>query len=252
METSRPMSPWVLEVLSKRNIPQRTTAWYDARKGRLTASDVAAAIGKNPYLTPRALLKRKICPPDFKGNAATEWGQKYEDAAILRYEHLTGEVVWPCGLFVHAEHSCLAGSPDGLTNSKKLIEVKCPFRKALEPSCPDVYYPQVQTCLEIVNAEACDFIQYIPPTTWNKEQIIILTVPRNREWFKKYLSTMVNFTVVLKEETGKRPLLSAPVPTKTKKPRTKPTGPMTIDTSCDNVVIDLVPDTRSRAGVCFG
>ena len=242
------MSAWVLETLSKFNIAQRTPAWYEARKGRLTASDVAAAIGENPHLSANGLLKRKINPPVFKGNCATEWGQKYEDVAIARYERLTGEVVWPCGLFVHPEHSCIAGSPDGLTNSGKLIEVKCPYRKKLEPRCPDIYYPQVQTCLEIIGCEACDFIQYIPATTWGTEQIIIITVPRNRAWFRKHVSTMIDFARRLKDAEAMGP--PEPAPKKLKRER-KP-QPFMIDVHCDSVVINVVPDNRTKAGVAFG
>lgn len=186
------MSEFVRTRLALYNIPQRTEEWYKAREGRLTASDVAAAIGQNPHTSTNQLLKRKLCPKPFSSPACA-WGQKYEDQAIARYERCTGEIVWSCGLFVHPTIPAIAGSPDGLTNSGKLIEVKCPFRKGLVPHVPDIYMPQVQTCLEVLDAEACDFIQYIPGTTWVPEQIIILTVPRDRAWFAKHLPAMLFF-----------------------------------------------------------
>lgn len=208
---------WVLDKLARLNIAQRTPEWYAARKDRLTASDVAAALGANPNCSRKQLLRRKVNGDGFTGNVATQWGANNEDNAIARYEHLTGEEVFECGLFVHAQCDDIAGSPDGITNSKKLIEVKCPYRKALQPSVPAMYMPQIQTCLEVVGAEACDFIQYIPGNEWTKEQIIIITVPRDREWFDRNYLSMRNFVHSMKHTkpdiAEKRPVKVRKVPT---------------------------------------
>lgn len=160
-DVAKQQSEFVQDMLSRRNIPQRTPRWYETRGRMLTASDVAAAIGVNKYTSRAQLLKRKTEGSSFSGNAATAWGQKYEDVAIAEYERRTGEVVHDCGLFVHEGLAWLGGSPDGLTNSGKLIEVKCPYKRPLENFVPAHYMPQVQTCLEICNVEQCDFIQVL-------------------------------------------------------------------------------------------
>lgn len=207
---------WVQDKLARLNIDQRTPAWYAARATRLTASDVAAAIGCNPNCSRAQLMKRKVNGDKFTGNAATEWGQLHEDTAIARYEHLTGEEVFQCGLFVHPQCDEIAGSPDGITNSKKLIEVKCPYRKGLQATVPAMYMPQIQTCLEVVGAEACDFIQYIPGSEWRKEEIVIITVPRERQWFDRHYLSMRSFVENMKcakpEPTENRPQKPRKVP----------------------------------------
>lgn len=197
----KPMSEFVRRKLDLFNIEQRTPAWYTAREGRLTASDAAACLGVNQYCSPTQLIKRKLGPRTFFANKATEWGQKYESEAIARYERLTGNYVHECGLFMHPKYSFLGGSPDGLVDTSaslehgtphtaKLIEVKCPYFKDCQPSCPDIYYPQIQVCLEVLDIEACDLVQYIPASTFTAEKIVIITVPRNRSWFDQQLPIM--------------------------------------------------------------
>lgn len=227
----KPMSQFVRDKLNLYNVEQRTEAWFKAREGRLTASDAAAAIGQNKYCTPRTLIQRKVSPDrKFTGNAATAWGIKYEPKAIAAYERCTGNVAHECGFFVHPKYNFIGGSPDGIVdscsslssggcaNSVRLLEIKCPYYKTtLEPRIPDHYYPQVQMCLETLDIEACDFVQYLPPTTFAAERILILTVWRDRNWFRQQLPVIRNFMHDLEEARRMPP--PPPRPPKAKKPR---------------------------------
>jgi hypothetical protein len=67
------------------------------------------------------------------GNEATRHGEKYEDEARILYEQRHGEVVHELGLCPHPEHTWLGGSPDGVTESGKLVEIKCPMHRKIEP-----------------------------------------------------------------------------------------------------------------------
>jgi putative phage-type endonuclease len=108
--------------------PQGTQMWLDIRKKYLTCSNVASTLGVNKYCSLNQLIDKKTGHgPVFQGNYMTRHGQAHEDEAIMKYEAKTGRKVFDYGLVAHPVHSkWLAGSPDGLTNDGRLIEVKCP------------------------------------------------------------------------------------------------------------------------------
>ena len=107
------------EILKKDTVIQRTEEWYSLRENMLTASDVATALGLNPYRTPKNLIMSKTSKK--KGgrfeSEATKHGNMYEDRAIERFCEMTGHVVHNVGIFAHEEHEWLGGSPDGLTET---------------------------------------------------------------------------------------------------------------------------------------
>lgn len=174
---------------------QRTEGWYELRRDRLTASAVASAIGVNPYESSEKLITVKCGEGTFKGNAATEWGNKYEDEARIKYEEMFNEKVHEVGLLPHPTIDFLAGSPDGVTESGRLVEIKCPLRREIKDEIPGYYMPQVQLLMEILDLEVCDFIQYKPmELTWPEEpQFSVVSVERDREWFSGNLPIMQNF-----------------------------------------------------------
>ena len=60
---------------------QRTPEWYEARKGRITASSVGAILGLSPHAKPDDVMRRMIreyqgLEPEFTGNTATEYGDR--------------------------------------------------------------------------------------------------------------------------------------------------------------------------------
>ena len=163
-------------------VPQRTEPWFKKRRNHITASIVAAICNENPYESRLSALKKKVGhEKPFTGSIATEHGNKYEDEAIQKYEALTGEKVIEFGLLqsLNKDEDYLAGSPDGITATGKLIEVKCPFRrKPLEGQIPSYYVHQVQMLMHILDLPTCDFIQYVPETTWRPEVLQITAVDR--------------------------------------------------------------------------
>tara|TARA_Y100000389_G_scaffold162170_1_gene164854 strand:- start:6864 stop:7625 length:762 start_codon:yes stop_codon:yes gene_type:complete len=176
------------------NIPQheqRSDEWYKLREQRLTASDVATAIGMNPYSSRADLVYKKSGGPNtFKGNEATKYGQKWEDHAISRYEEKTGKKVIDFGLISHPTIDMLGGSPDGVCTDCTVIEVKCPLKREIIPGeIPGYYFPQVQVVMECLNMEETDFIQYKPPGD-GPEILEILNIKRDREWFSRYFPVM--------------------------------------------------------------
>lgn len=181
--------------MARENVEQRTEAWYRKRKGLLTASDVATALGMNPYKSRSVLLKEKCCPEERKntGCAATEHGNKYEDEAIEVYEKRFDKKVLRFGLFVSEEHSWLGGSPDGVTTDGILLEAKCPLSRAIKDEVPSFYLPQVQVLMEILDLEKAAFIQYRPESEWAGMEFQCTEVPRDRGWFAAHKPSMLSF-----------------------------------------------------------
>ena len=186
------MHETVRELLEATYAPQKSDEWLRLREGMLTASDAATALGVNPYEKPKDLILKKCGRKHFDGNFATVHGNKYEDEARDIYCARFGEVAHEIGLRQHPKYPWLGGSPDGLTESGKLLEIKCPIKRDILPEVPVYYMPQLQLLMEILNLEECVFIQYKPSElTWPRPaEFVTVNVSRDREWFETNLPVL--------------------------------------------------------------
>ena len=152
---------------------QRTQEWFEARKGRVTASMAGAILGLDPYRTADDVLRAMVreyhgAEPEFTGNIATRWGQTNEEVALMRYQNLTGNEVEKCGFYSWMDWA--GASPDGLIGDDGLIEIKCPFGIRNKPAFAPFksiseqlhYYAQIQVQLYITCRKWCHFYQWIP------------------------------------------------------------------------------------------
>jgi putative phage-type endonuclease len=195
------MHPVVQKLLEQQYADQKSEEWLALRGTMLTASDVATALGENPYEKPSSLILRKCgAPRTFTGNDATRHGEKYEPVARDLYCEKTGEVAHEIGLVQHPEYPWLGGSPDGVTESGKLIEIKCPMSRKIKNEVPKYYLPQLQILMEVLNLEECDFIQYRPDPL----EYEVTNVKRDRQWFADRLPKLQAFwnEVLYKREHG--------------------------------------------------
>ena len=146
---------------------QRSPEWYEFRKKILTASDLATAFDRGHFNSREDLILGKIDPQPWLGNQATEWGVKYEDAAIQVYEQRNNVKVLEFGLVPHPTIGVFGASPDGIvadTGNKELtsrmLEIKCPWmRKIKHGEVPWHYWAQIQGQLDSCDLDFCDFIQ---------------------------------------------------------------------------------------------
>jgi putative phage-type endonuclease len=148
--------PRVPELLARQQYEQRTPAWYEVRKGLMTASDAAGALGipafKGQRNVRKSLLEQKVSGT-FTGNHMTRWGQDNEDQVRERAMQAVGEIAYEVGLVVHPELPWLGASPDGVTNTGRLIEIKCPYKRPIIPTeVPHHYWPQIQVGLQVINS----------------------------------------------------------------------------------------------------
>lgn len=199
METIH-IHPQVQKLLKTPQYAQRTPEWYEVRKNLMTASNAAAALGIKPYESfrgdPRAECIKQIVSGSFKGNAATRHGCEHEDAVRDRYCDITGEKALDFGLIVHPKYPWLAASPDGITLSGRMIEIKCPMHRQIVPGeVPHHYYPQIQTQMEVCDLDSCAFVQWKDPrfTKDGKEIFDIVVVERDREWFARHKEELHSF-----------------------------------------------------------
>jgi len=152
------------QVLYLKNIfqpEQRTKEWYEMREGMLTASDWGTVLGMNSYSNSNEVLRKKCGDPSmgFYSNAAMQWGNKYEDVAVLIYKHRNNVDIWDFGCLRHPQLSFLGASPDGITPSGVMLEIKCPTSRKITGVPPPYYWCQVQGQLEVCDLERCDFLE---------------------------------------------------------------------------------------------
>lgn len=192
---------WQDSIASRDLAGQRSAGWYSSRDQMITASDVAAILGLNPYCSPNQVLGRKLgTSRPRKGNvAAMEHGVKYESEAIAEFEARQDRACLFYGLVRHKTIPWLGGSPDAVTTLGELVETKCPLMREIRHEISVYYYPQVQILLEVLDLEHAFFVQYRPEGTWNAKEYDCLEIKRDREWFARALPTLERFHEVMVE-----------------------------------------------------
>lgn len=150
-----------LQALPK--LEQRTPLWYEKRSGMITASDYAQAINKGKFGTQRDFFAKK-CGYEVDNFDSTMaplvWGIRYEQVAIDAYSKKNaGLRVHEFGLLEHPDMGFLGASPDGITDTGVMVEIKCPYRRKINGIVPQQYYYQVQGQLDVCNLEECDFCE---------------------------------------------------------------------------------------------
>lgn len=188
----------VRALLDRPRIKQHTGDWYKQRSIRLTASDVPAVLGHNPYCTREEVFLRKTNQrAPFKGNAACFHGQKYEPLACKAYTETTGIklVEEDIGLVTHSGFNEFGASPDRVAVEHPiLIEVKCPFRRKVVPGeIPRHYIDQVEFQLACTGLDLVHFVQFVPGGIARRGVLDITQKYRDPEWWDRNLNTLHDF-----------------------------------------------------------
>ena len=139
-------------------IEQKSPEWLKLRNNYITASSVYKLFEKNDeYLQ---YIKEKASGiSSFKGNEATYFGEVFEPVAREIYMYLTGEHVEEFGLITNPDLPYCAVSPDGVTESNRLLEIKCPFSRVITGVVPYHYFHQIQLQLAVCDCSECDFLE---------------------------------------------------------------------------------------------
>jgi hypothetical protein len=209
---------------------QLSPEWFDARKGKLTASRIWQIMpGKRgPYLKGRDDLMSELRDqilgdvgeePDVPATQriAMDHGIQNEGKARSMYEVVSGNLVEEVGFYLHSEINGMGASPDGkLILEDRLIEIKCPFGrrhsdllelKAEGLSTDDPKWVQAidekyrwQMCCQMEcfpgDIEGVDFVSFDPRKKPGR-QIIIISFQRNQELIDNMLDEANKFLTEL-------------------------------------------------------
>jgi len=157
-------------------IQQGTPEWYEARRGKVTASRIAdvMATTKTGYGASRKNYMAELIVERLTGvveegykNAAMQWGTDTEPLARAAYEEKTFNEVVLTGFIQTPDGLSAGASPDGLVGEDGLIEIKCPntathLDTLLSKSIDRKYLLQMQWQMYATGSKWCDFVSYDP------------------------------------------------------------------------------------------
>lgn len=141
-------------------VEQRTPEWYNMRLNMLTASNTLNAVKCH-----KSLIKQKATQ-EFKhfSSEATLWGTKFEPIAQEIYStHMNNMKIYEFGLIKSTDPDIdfYGASPDGITATGIMLEIKCPYTRKIKPNyiLPE-YYAQMQGQMAVCKLSECDFAQF--------------------------------------------------------------------------------------------
>jgi putative phage-type endonuclease len=171
---------------------QRSTAWFDERSGRITASRICDVMAFTPGegvwksgprkgqakvavpLKARTDYIHQLAAERLTGNAkrsarapAMDWGTEWEPIARQEYENQTGVLAEPCFFVRHPVHDFIGASADFLVGREGGGEMKCPYDQevhleTLLQGMPKEHVQQVQCGMWVTGRKWWDFVSYHP------------------------------------------------------------------------------------------
>ncbi|EJF82923.1 lambda exonuclease family protein [Candidatus Bartonella washoeensis] len=156
---------------------QRTAEWFQARLGKVTASNVYNVLNKTAKGLPTSKYedyKMKLITERLTGEIsqsyttpAMQWGIEHEEDALKEYEFIYDTNVTRCGFVQHPKMEMAGASPDGLIGEDGLIEVKCPqstshLRFFMYDEIKPEYIAQMQFQMACTGRKWCHFMSYNP------------------------------------------------------------------------------------------
>lgn len=156
---------------------QRTPAWYEIRRGKVTGSEVGKFVfntDAKALTARRNLINAKIgeeadgddCPPNYE-DYNMKRGSRLESRALAAFEIHTGMETETVG-FVEHDTLPLGVSPDALLSQRTFgLEMKCPIGKIqiarLEDNvCPEDYLPQIWLSMIVTGLPCWHFWSWHP------------------------------------------------------------------------------------------
>jgi putative phage-type endonuclease len=157
-------------------IEQRTTDWFAARLGHVTASRVSDVLAKTktgPSASRANYAAQLVCErltgtaEQSFTSAAMQHGIDNEADARNLYAFDVGEDVAETGFVLHPRIEWSGASPDGLVGSVGLVEIKCPnsathIETLLNEAVPAKYLHQMQWQMACCDRAWCDYVSFDP------------------------------------------------------------------------------------------
>lgn len=156
---------------------QRSPEWFEARRGKVTASKIADVMATGRSGKPSAtranyaadLVAERLSGEPTQGfsNAAMQWGTETEPEARAAYEFMADATVTEVGFIPHPSIDDAGASPDGLVGDDGLVEIKCPntakhIATLTGAQIDGKYIKQMQFQMACTGRAWCDFVSYDP------------------------------------------------------------------------------------------
>lgn len=157
---------------------QNTPEWFDARRGKVSASrigDILAKTAKGGISASRKNYRAELVAERLTGvtnektfsTPAMEWGKEQEDRARAMYEFVYEVELAKVGLVLHDRIADACASPDRLVGEDGLVEIKCPHTAThidtlLGASIDGGYIKQMHWQMAVTGRQWCDFVSFDP------------------------------------------------------------------------------------------
>lgn len=177
--------------------------WLKLRENYLGASEVAAALGLNPYKSPlRLYLDKMGQAEDLSENEHVEFGIQMEDPIrewfgkrFTKTEGVDIEVYKSPFTLRHPDIEFLSASPDGIIkhpdHGTGLIEIKTASERMWHEwegdNLPDMYYLQIQSQLCVTGLDYAYIVALVG------KKLLWKFVPRNDEVIKVMVEQLTQF-----------------------------------------------------------
>lgn len=162
MSTVKSYQDQLMLLMSIPKIEQRSEEWHKTRKGIVTASEFAQALGKAKFGTQRQWFQKKSGYEEDKFNPSSpplKWGTMFEQVAGDIYCQRYACSMHEFGLIKHPRIKHFGASPDGINNFGIMVEIKCPYQRKITGEIPQQYYFQIQGQLDTCGLEECDYVE---------------------------------------------------------------------------------------------
>lgn len=163
--------------------------WLKERMSGIGGSDAPAALGLSKWKTPLSLYmeKRGELAPQPESEPM-RWGTRLEPIVRQEYADRTGELVRvPEGILRHPQHAWMLANIDGVTDSRRLVEIKTArtaegWGESGGDEIPQAYLIQVQhyltvTALSVADVAVLiggqDYRQYEVPADPELQELIV-------------------------------------------------------------------------------
>ncbi len=187
-------------------IIQGSEAWFDARRGKATASRVADIIAKTKtgwgasrknYAAQLIAERLTGKTADSYSNAIMQWGTDTEPEARTAYEFYTDADVVEIGFVNHPDIEMCGASPDGIIGEGGMVEIKCPntathIDTLRGQAVPKKYTTQMQFQMACTGADWCDFVSYDPRMP-DAMRLFVARVGRDGELIESLAADVTDF-----------------------------------------------------------
>ena len=179
------------ELLGRKQLEQRTTAWYHQMATIISASEVGKLYHSSRERA-KLVVSKTVPYPEHNQPLAVhsdhmspfDWGIKFEPVVKQIYENKYGATIKELGRLSHPTDPRCTASPDGLIyhcplnqRTGRLIEIKCPVTREIKentPPPPD-YYSQMQMQLQVTGLSICDYVEAGITSKYNNKGIQDIT-----------------------------------------------------------------------------